>query len=114
MSLTQHIRSAKPYVWGGVIGIVATLIVEFSAGWVVTTDTMREKVAAAETRVLASVCANEGRTYWTSQGRQMQALDGWDNEKRASIADRFTPEVEKVPLNRVTQRCGDKLNPGAF
>lgn len=114
MSLTEHVRRAKPYVWGGVVGIVATLIVEFGAGWVVTTDTMREQVAQAETRVLASVCANEGRTFWTSQGREMEALDGWDNEKRARIANRFTPDIEKVALNRVTERCGNMLNPGAF
>lgn len=114
MSVSDYISKAKPYLWGGAVGIVATLVVQFGAGWVVTTETMQSQVAQAETRVLASVCANEGRTYWTSHGNEMQALEGWDNERRLDLAQRFTPEVQKAPLERVTDRCNERLNPGAF
>lgn len=114
MSVKQGLQKARPWLWGGAIGIVATLIVEFAAGWVVTTQTMQEKVAEAEVRVLANVCADRGRSYWTAQGHEIKALEGWDNQQREQIAERFTPELEKVDLQRVTSRCGQILNPGTF
>lgn len=103
--------TAKPYIGGAIIGAIVTVIIEFSNGWVVSAGTHAQEIAEARINAVASVCAQQARKYWTTQGNEMAALDGWTNDKRETLAKRFTPTLEKVEESSVSDLCGEMLNP---
>lgn len=100
---------AKPYIVGGAIGAVATVVVQFNAGWVVTTGTHEEGLAEARISAMANVCAQQAGAYWLGEGRMMTSLEGWSNDERDTLAQRFTPQLSDVDTKDVTRLCGRML-----
>lgn len=112
MTLRDRIEEAKPYVWGFVAGFIVAPVVGFSFDWVVTTGTMKEAVVTAKIEQLAAVCAGNATAYWTSQDKEMAALDGWENrEQRQTLAKQFAAELPGIESiqDDVVDECDDLL-----
>lgn len=116
MSLSNIITDAKakvvaarPYLIGGALGAVATVIIEFNAGWVVSNGTHNQALAEARINAVATVCFQQARANWTAEGGKLADLEGWDNDERDELAKRFTPAVEDVSAGEITRLCGRML-----
>lgn len=107
--IKTRITMAKPYIVGAVIGAVATVIIEFNAGWVVTVGTHKQELAQASVSAMATVCAQQAGVHWTTEGNEMSALDGWSNDERDALAERFTPQLNDVKTDAITRLCGRML-----
>lgn len=105
------ITAGKPYIVGGVLGAIVMLIVEFNAGWVVAAGTHTNELAKARLNAVASVCAVQASNHWIAEGYETAALDGWSNEDRDQLAERFTPQVEDIRTAEITRLCGRMLKP---
>lgn len=106
MTNKERLASFKPILGGAVLGAIATLIVGFSAGWLVTAGTMAEEVRSAQVTAYAGVCAENSVADWKDSGQQMTALEGWDNrDARESLAKRFMPVVEADLTRDVQNAC---------
>jgi len=101
--------AAKPYLIGGVLGAVATVIIEFNAGWVVSNATHHDTLADARTNAVASVCFQQASAYWIAEGEKISDLEGWNNAERDKLAKRFTPTVDDVSSEEVASLCGRML-----
>lgn len=101
--------AAKPYLIGGVVGAVATVIIEFNAGWVVSNGNHNQALAQARVNAVATVCFQQARAHWTAAGEQLSDLEGWNNTERDELAKRFTPAVEDVSADEITSLCGRML-----
>lgn len=98
--------AAKPYVVGGIIGAVVTVIIGFNAGWVVSSGNHQLALTNARVNAVATVCAQQASAYWMAAGEEMSALEGWSNAERDELAQRFTPTVEDVSAAEITSLCG--------
>lgn len=105
------LTASKPYLVGAVIGAIVTVIVQFNAGWVVTAGTHAQELAKARISAVATVCAQQASKYWTTEGHELSALEGWTNEQRDELAKRFTPKLEKAQESEVADLCDDMLRP---
>lgn len=101
--------AAKPYLIGGAVGAVATIIIQFNAGWVVSTGTHHDALAEARLNAVATVCFQQASAHWTAEGEQLSDLEGWNNTERDELAKRFTPVVEEVAAGEITSLCGRML-----
>lgn len=101
--------AAKPYLIGGVVGAVATVVIEFNAGWVVSSGTHQDALAEARINAVATVCFQQARANWTGEGGELSDLEGWNNAERDELAKRFTPAVEDVSAGAITSLCGRML-----
>jgi len=116
MDFKDRLNALKPYVGGAVIGAIAITIVGFSADWVVTAGTLDQKVQSAKVTVLAEVCEKSAAQAWKRDGNKMAALEGWDNEEREQLAEKFAPvladEAGKYDYrDEVVDRCDELLEP---
>jgi hypothetical protein len=113
MTAKERFEAAKPYIKGVVGGLVLAPIIAFSFGWVVTTGTMNEAVASAKIEQLAAVCANAATAHWTSENKEMAALEGWEHrDDRENLAKQFAvglPGNEAIQ-DDVIDECGDLLD----
>ena len=101
--------AAKPYIICGVVGAVATVIIEFNAGWVVSNGSHQQALADTRINAVAAVCFQQARANWTAEGGKLADLEGWDNDERDELAKRFTPAVEDVSAGEITRLCGRML-----
>lgn len=108
-NLKARLTAAKPYLIGGALGAVATLIIEFNAGWVVTAGTHHQAVAQTRTDAIATVCARQASAHWVAEGHELSALKGWDNDERDALAKRFASGVQDVSADEIANLCGRKL-----
>lgn len=113
MPISEKLEQLKPYALGAVGGILATLIVSFSAGWVVTAGTMNEAVAQAKVQQLAAVCAQRAQAHWTSQNKDVAKLQGYEAwETRDELATQFAaglPDMEAIE-DEVVDECADLMS----
>ncbi|MFC4350123.1 hypothetical protein ACFOW6_01065 [Fodinicurvata halophila] len=104
---------AKPYIIGGAIGVVAAIIIEFSAGWVVTSGTMAEEVQSARTNVYATVCATNSIESWKDENRDMAELEGFSNDQRDALIERNMPVLADNAAtglaDDIQDACEDKI-----
>lgn len=110
-TLKTRITASKPYLIGGVLGAVALLIIEFNAGWVVAAGTHTNQLAEARLEAVATVCAMQASRYWIAEGNETAALEGWSNDKRDQLAERFTPQIKDIRTSEITRLCGRMLKP---
>lgn len=108
-AISTRLTTGKPYFIGGAIGAVATLLVQFNAGWVVAAGTHNEALAEARVNAMAAVCAHQAGTQWVSEGKEMSALGGWTNEDRDVLVQRFTPQMKDVRTEEITRLCSRML-----
>jgi hypothetical protein len=80
--MTEAIRRAKPFAWGIAAGILLTVIVGFSTGWVVTAVAKERAIWTAKVDRLAVICATESTSQWQAEGKDSAALHGWRLELR--------------------------------
>ncbi|RDD62450.1 hypothetical protein [Ferruginivarius sediminum] len=111
MNISDRISAAKPFVIGGVVGAVAALIVGFSGNMLVSTGTMEEKVTQARIEAFSQICDRNARAHWQSQGKEIAALDGWRNDEREALAEKFAKDLSSdTSLSRgIVDRCEDLL-----
>lgn len=103
----------KPYLVGGLGGAVAITIIGFSADWVVATGTMERQVQEARVAALAEVCEVNAEKHWADTGKKVAALEGYNNEEREKLAERFTPHIKDFEQisEDVTDHCEEALRP---
>lgn len=110
MTFKERIESSKPYLGGAVIGVIGTLIVGFSAGWLVTGGTLAEEIRLAKVNTYAEVCASDSITDWKGDGKEIAKLEGWDNrEARELLAERFAPTTHADLKDDVQDACEDRI-----
>ena len=104
----------KPFVWGIVAGMLVLLIVIFSAGWVVTSDTAKaEATAMAEDAVmnrLAPIAVAQFMLDPNKEARlkEMIKLDTWGENSRSDYVQKqgwATMPGEKEPDSQVADKC---------
>jgi len=96
MSYSESIVSAKPYITGFVIGVIAAPIVAFSAGWVSTSWARAEAVERAQIDTLAGVCSNKVVRSFAAQNLHLATLKGWDH--RAARNDLVTKAMTEIEV----------------
>ena len=108
MTNKERLESLKPMLGGAVVGAIATLIVGFTGGWLVTSNTMADEVRSARVAAYGQACSDASVANWKGSGQMMTALDGWDNrDAREALAKRFIPAVSE-DLTRDVQRACEK------
>lgn len=110
-TVKARITAGKPYLIGGVLGAIALLVIEFNAGWVVTAGTHTDELAKARLEAVATVCAVQASQHWIAEGNETAALEGWSNDKRDQLAERFTPHLENIRATEIARLCGRMLKP---
>lgn len=110
MTFKERIESAKPYAGGIVIGVIATLIVGLSAGWLVTSSTLAEEVRLAKVNTYAEICASDAITDWQQDGNKLAQLEGWDNrEAREKQVGQFLPKTTADLKDDIQDACEDRI-----
>ncbi|MEX0921389.1 MAG: hypothetical protein WD489_05955 [Rhodovibrionaceae bacterium] len=105
MTNKERLESFKPLIGGAVVGGILTLVVGFSAGWLVTGGTLAEEVRVAQVAAYGEVCAANSVADWRDSGQAMAGLEGWDNrDAREMQAKRFMPVIA-AELTRDVQRA---------
>lgn len=104
---------AKPYLVGGAIGVIAAAVIEFSAGWVVTSGTMAEEVQSARVNAYATVCATNSIESWKAENNDMAELEGFSNDQRDALIERNMPVLADNTAtglaDDIQDSCEDKI-----
>lgn len=108
-NVKARIATGKPYIIGGIVGAFAMTLVAFNAGWVVAVGTHSNAVRKAELEAVATVCAMQARQHWLAEGNESAGLEGWTNDARDQLAERFTPHLKAVQADDITRLCGRML-----
>jgi hypothetical protein len=111
-NVKARIATGRPYIIGGVIGAVAISVVAFNAGWVVAIGTHTNAVQQGQLEAVATVCAAQANQYWLAEGNKTASLEGWSNDARDQLAERFTPRLEEIAglkTSEITRLCGRML-----
>jgi hypothetical protein len=114
MSIGNTIEKAKPYVGGALGGIAVAAVVGFSADWIYAAGTVETKVHNARVDALSEICETNAEQYWTKKkDMKLAKLEGWDNDKREKLADKFAPSLPKDAgyHSDVVSACDDALKP---
>jgi len=114
MSIGDTIEKAKPYVGGALGGIAVAAVVGFSADWIYAAGTVETKVQNARVGALSEICEMNAEQYWTKKkDMKLAKLEGWNNDKREKLADKFAPSVPKDAdyHSDVVNACDDALRP---
>lgn len=106
-----RIATGRPYIIGGFIGAIAISIVAFNAGWVVSAGAHTNAVQKAQLTAVATVCAMQATAFWAAEGNKEAALEGWSNDARDQLVERFTPNLEDIRASEIKQLCGSMLKP---
>lgn len=112
MNTERILTRGRPYLLGGALGVIAAVVIEFSAGWVVTSDTMAEEVHSARANAYATVCATNSMESWKDQGNELEALDGYSNQERDALIKQNMPVLPSTNSNlseSVEDACEDKI-----
>lgn len=116
MDMQRHLQTLKPVLAGAAGGVAVVAVFAFSMNWVYTAGSLQEQVNEARVSALSQVCEADAQHFWTDEkGMKVTKLEGWGNEQRQQLAQRFAPEV-KIPsedLYRedVVDACNDLLRP---
>lgn len=106
MTNKERFQSFKPMIGGVVVGVIATLIVGFTGGWLVTSNTMAEEVRSARVAAYGEVCAANSVADWKGSGQMTTALEGWDNrDAREALAKRFMPATAGDLTSDIQRAC---------
>lgn len=111
-NVKARIATGRPYIIGGFIGAVAVTVVAFNSGWVVGAGTHTNAVQRAQLEAVATVCAIQANQHWLAEGNQTASLEGWSNDARDQLAERFTPQLEEIAglkASEITRLCGRML-----
>ncbi len=115
MSIGQTYERAKPWVGGALAGIAVAAVVGFSADWIYAAGTVESKVHNAKVDTLAQVCEMNAERYWTDeQGMKLAKLEGWDNDQRGKLAEKFAPSMPNPAKGLhadVVDACDEALQP---
>lgn len=109
--IQTRFATIKPYLIGAVVGGVAMIITSLNAGWVVGAGSHGDALAEARINAVASVCAQQANAQWLSDGRDASALEGWSNDERKALAERFTPQMQDIQGSKITRMCSRILRP---
>ena len=105
----------KPFVWGSVVGMVVLLIVIFSAGWVVTSNSAKaqahEIATAAVLDRLAPISVVQFMQDPNRKERlkELKALDSWKRADYVKEQGWATMPGEKESDYNVTNECARRL-----
>ena len=103
-------QTAKPYLWGFVVGLIAAPIFGFWHGDVVTAGTRDRDVQAARIDAQAAICEQLARAYWVETGDTTGLTGYTGRDARNELAARFAVMPGQDEADRAVQRaCADKL-----
>jgi hypothetical protein len=112
MTFDQRVATAKPYITGFIVGIIAAPVIAFSAGWISTSGARAEAVENARIETLAGVCSDHVQRSFAAQGMDLATLKGWDNRTaRDELVARTMADIE-VPdslAGKITSGCSKSL-----
>lgn len=109
--MQKRFATIKPYLIGAVVGGIVMIVVSLKAGWVVGAGGHHSAVIDARLDVVATVCAQQANAQWLADGNEASGLEGWSNEDRKALAERFTPELENIESADITRMCNRILRP---
>jgi len=112
MSFGQRMESAKPYLTGFVLGLIAAPIIAFSAGWVSTSGARAAAVEDARVETLTGVCSHRAEQIAATQKTEPAALKGFGNrDKRAELVESALSDmvVPEALVKKVTTSCDRTL-----
>jgi len=110
--MSFSMETAKPYLTGFILGLIAAPILAFGTGWVSTTAARTEAVENARIETLTGVCSHRAEQIAAAQNTEPAAFEGYNNrDKRAELvasamADMQVPEAF---VRRVTSSCNRRL-----
>ena len=108
----------KPFAWGMGVGAVVLLIVIFSAGWVVTSNSAKAEAKATATEAvmdrLAPIAVAQFMQDPKKQQRleEMKKLDSWGENSRSAYVEKqgwATMPGEKKPDGQVADELARRL-----
>ena len=108
----------KPFAWGMGVGAVVLLIVIFSAGWVVTSNSAKAEAKATATEAvmdrLAPIAVAQFMQDPKKQQRleEMKKLDSWGENSRSDYVEKqgwATMPGEKKPDGQVADELARRL-----
>jgi hypothetical protein len=108
MALKDTIEKSKPFGVGIIAGIVLTLIVGFSMGWIVTAGTKDQAIRTVQVDRLSAICAAQAKNRWQAQGEELTTLHGWQNrQQRETLATEVSTTllVEEAIQRDVVWQC---------
>ena len=112
MSFDERVKTAKPYLTGFVLGLIAAPILAFSAGWVSTTGARADAVENARVETLAGFCTTTAGRIAAAQSTDLATLKGYDNRvKRQELVDAAMADIQ-VPeplVSKVSSGCNRTL-----
>jgi hypothetical protein len=97
-----------PLIVGAVVGGIATVIVAFSAGWVVSAAEHEQDMRSARLAALSSVCVARVEEHLKETDRDWEELQGYTTdarEARDALAAQFA-----VPLSGKETASSDIIN----
>ena len=113
MTFDQRWTTAKPYVTGFVLGLIAAPIIAFSAGWVSTTSARTTAVEDARVETLAGICSSSVGKLAASGNTDLATLKGYDNrDKREAIVATAMADIQ-VPedlAKKIAAGCSRTLS----
>jgi len=112
MTFDQRVQTAKPYLTGLAIGLVAAPIVAFSAGWVSTSSARTEAVQNARIDTLVSICSANAERLAAAQNTDLTTLKGYQNRDARDLlvgAALIDVEVPEELAGKVASGCNRTL-----
>jgi hypothetical protein len=105
----------KPFVWGGVVGMVVLLIVIFSAGWVVTSNSAKAQAHEIATAAVVDRLAPISVVQFmqdpnrVARLKELKALDSWKRADFVKEQGWATMPGEKESDYNVANECAIRL-----
>lgn len=97
-----------PLIFGAAVGGIVTIIMAFSAGWVVSAAEHEQDVQGARLAALSAVCVARVKEHVEETGRDWKELQGYSTdarEARDALATQFA-----VPLTGNETASSDVIN----
>ena len=111
MALKNNLGAVKPFIGGTVAGLLLALVIGFGFDLVVTEAKLALEKQDAKVAALAEACEKKAVNDWREQGKALAELDGFTNEDRKLLAQRYAVNIENDDrvLRQIVEACDDAL-----
>ena len=112
-------NDVKPFLWGIAAGMLVLLIVIFSAGWVVTSDTARAEATAMAEEAVMNRLAPIGVAQFMldpdkeARLKELKTLETWGENNRSDFVQKqgwATMPGEKEPDGQIADELARRLS----
>jgi hypothetical protein len=111
MELKNMSSGFKGFLGGVVGGLLLALVIGFGFDLVVTEAKLALEKHDAKVVALAEACEKKAVNHWQDQGKALAELEGFTNEDRKLLAQRFSVNIdgdERV-MRQIVEACDDAL-----